>query len=225
VVARVRFAPHEVPAPAVGDPRFEAITRRHTSPGPYDARPLSAADRETLAGVTVDPGLRVDWVEDVPGCSAVDDLMMRADAWLLSRADYRQELGRALGTGGFGTAWLLDTLERFAAAYLAAPHRVTAADRLSVASAPAVAVISARTDSREVQVRAGQLLERLYLEATIRGVSLQPLSQLVECRETAGDLAALLPDSTWRPLQPLRIGHALGPRTRTPRRPIEDVLC
>lgn len=224
VVARVRLAPHEVPAPAIGDPRFDAITRRHTNHGAYDGRALAAEDRQALAGVAVDPGLRLDWIADDHGRRAVDDLVMRADAVLFSRPEFRHELGQVIGSGAFGTPWLLATLERFAVAYLTPPRLIAAADRRIVASAPAVAVISARTDSREAQIRVGQVLERLYLEATLRGVSLQPISQLIACGETASDLAALLPEPTWHPLQPLRVGYAREPRIHTPRRPLEDVL-
>lgn len=224
LVARIRLVSDEVPAPAVGDPRFDAITRRHTNHGVYDDRPLSDADREALAGVHVDPGLRVDWIADDHHRRAVDDLVMRADALLFSRPEYRHELALVLGSGAFGTSWLLASIERFAVEYLASPHRIAAADRRIVASAPLIAVISAQSDSREAQVRAGQVLERLYLEATLRGISLQPVSQLLEAAETASDLAALLPDPASRPLQPLRVGYARERHTHTPRRPLADVL-
>jgi nitroreductase len=224
LVARIRFVSHDVPPPAVGDPRFVAITRRHTNHGVYDGRPLTPADREALAGVTVDPGLRVDWIEDERGRRALDDLATRADALLFSRAEYRQELGQVIGSGAFGTPWLLATLGRLAVSSLLTARQLAATDHRAVESSPLLGIISAHTDSREAQIRVGQVLERLYLEATLRGVSLQPMSQLLEADETRGDLAALLPEPTWHPVQPFRVGYAQEPRTHTPRRPLQDVL-
>lgn len=224
LVARIRFTPHETPSPSVGDPRFEALTRRHTNHGVYDARALDPADREAMMGVTVDPGLRVDWVEEEPRRAAIDALVTEADAILFSRPEYRQELAEVIGSGAFGTPWLLATLGRFAMAHLLPTRRVAAADHRAIMSAPALGIISAQAATREAQIRVGYVLERLYLEATLRGISLQPVSQLLEAEETRQELTAMLPEAGWVPLQPFRIGYAKEPRTHTPRRPLDEVL-
>jgi nitroreductase len=223
-VARIRFVPRAVPQPVVGDPRFEAIVGRHTNHGVYDGRPLTAGDRDAMRGVAVDPGLRVDWLEDEQGRQAVDALVVRADALLYSRAEYRAELGDLIGTGAFGTPWLLAALGRLAVSHLLPVSRLTDADHRAMLSSPAFGVISAHDDTREAQIRVGQVLERLYLEATVRGLSLQPVSQILQAAETRLALAALLPEPPWHPLQPFRVGYAKGPRTHTPRRSLDDVL-
>jgi nitroreductase len=223
-VARIRLIPHDVPPPAVGDPRFAAITRRQTNHGVYDGRPLTPADREAIAGITVDPGLRVDWIDDEHRRRALDDLVTRADALLFSRADFRQELGQVIGSGAFGTPWLLATLGRFAVSHLLTSRLLAGSDRRAMASSPVFGIISAHADTREAQLRVGQVLERLYLEATLRGVSVQPISQPLETDETRTDLAALLPEPTWHPMQPFRVGYAKDPGTRSPRRPLQEVL-
>ena len=225
LVARIRFAPHEVPPPAVGDPRFAAMTRRHTSHGVYDGRSLTEADRDALSGISVDPGLRVDWLMDDHGRRMFEDLVLRADALLFSRPDYRHELGEVIGSGAFGTPWLLATLERFAVSYLLPARTLASPDHRAAASSAGFGVISVRADSREAQIRVGQVLERLYLEATLRGVNLQPVSQLLEAGETRVDLTALLPDPAWVPMQPFRVGYATEqPAHHSPRRPLQDVL-
>jgi nitroreductase len=223
-VARIRFMPHEVPPPAVGDPRFDALLRRHTNHGIYDGRPLSPEDRDAMTGVTVDPGLRVDWLEDDHGRQAVDGLVMRADALLYARADYRRELGDLIGSGAFGTPWLLAALGRFAVSHLVSTNRMAEADHKAVLSSPMFGVISAHANTREAQIRVGQVLERLYLEATVRGLSLQPVSQVLQTDETRTELQALLPERSWHPLQPLRVGYAKEPRTHSPRRALDEVL-
>jgi hypothetical protein len=224
LVARLRFMPGEVPRPSVGDPRFEAITRRHTNHGAYDGRPLSAADRDAMMGVTVDPGLRIDWMEHEQQREAIDRLVMRADALLFSNPEYRAELATLIGSGTFGTPWLIAMVARFAVSHLVSARRMADADHKALMSSPAIGVISAHADTREAEIRVGQVLERLYLEATIRGLSLQPVSQLLETEETRAALRDLLPEPSWSPLQPFRIGYAREPRTHTPRRALEDVL-
>ena len=224
LVARLRFVAGEVPTPSVGDPRFEAITRRHTNHGPYDGRPLNPADRDAMMGVTVDPGLRVDWMEDERQHEAIDALVMRADAMLFANADYRKELAEVIGSGTFGTPWLLAMISRFAVSHLVSARRMAATDHKAIMSSPALGVISAHGDTHEAQIRVGQVLERLYLEATLRGLSLQPVSQLLATAETRDALASMLPEPGWHPLQPFRIGYAREPRTHTPRRGLEDVL-
>jgi hypothetical protein len=130
-----------------------------------------------------------------------------------------------MGSGAFGTPWLLATVERFAVSHLLPARALAHSDHKAMQSSPLFGVISTRTDSREAQIRAGHVLERLYLEATLRDVSIQPLSQLLEAGETSGDLEALLPQSAWMPLQPFRVGYAKDPLTHhSPRRPLEDVL-
>lgn len=223
-VARIRFMAHEVPPPAVGDPRFDALVRRHTNHGVYDGRPLTPEDRDAMMGVTVDPGLRVDWLEDEVRRHALDALVMQADALLFARPEYRKELGELIGSGAFGTPWLLATIGRFAVSHLLSASRMADSDHRAVMSAPVLGVISAHANTREAQIRVGQVLERLYLEATVRGLSLQPVSQVLQTAETRVALEALLPEPAWHPLQPFRIGYAREPRTHTPRRSLEDVL-
>jgi nitroreductase len=223
LVARLRFLAGEVPTPSVGDPRFEAITRRHTNHGPYDGRPLNDVDRDAMMGVTIDPGLRVDWMEHERR-HAIDALVMQADSLLFANPDYRKELADIIGSGSFGTSWLLSTIGRYAVSHLMSATRLAAADHKMLMSSPMIGVISAHADTHEAQTRVGQVLERLYLEATLRRLSLQPVSQLLETRETRDALAAMLPEPGWYPLQPFRIGYAREPRTHTPRRALEEVL-
>jgi nitroreductase len=224
LAARIRCLAGEVPAPSVGDPRFDAMTRRHTNHGPYDGRPLGAADREAITGVAVDPGLRIDWLEGDEERDAIDALVMRADALLFANPAYRDELASLIGSGTFGTPWLIAMAARFAVTHLLSADRVARADHKAVMSSPEIGVISAHENSRPSQIRVGQVLERLYLEATLRGLSLQPVSQIVEVDETRLVLRELLPERNWHPMQPFRIGYAKAPRTHTPRLPLEDVL-
>ena len=103
--------------------------------------------------------------------------------------------------------------------------RLAAADHAALASSPAIGVLSVQSHTREAELRVGRALERAYLVATERGLSLQPVSQLVEADEVRAELPALLPVPGFTPLQPFRIGHAPAASPRTPRRDVDDVVA
>ena len=223
-VVRVRFeGVGRLPA-APPDPRFKVLTHRRTHHGSYDGAPVEAEHLEALHDACTEPGMSVHWITSDEGRAQVDALVMRADAVLLSNPDYRHELGELIGSGVFGAPWLLAAVGRFAVAHLMSAASFSKADHKALMSSPAIGVICAHANSRPAQVRAGQVLERIYLAATIRGLSLQPVSQLLQLPETADAVAAMLPDHACVPLQPFRLGHASPPRVHTPRRPLEEVL-
>lgn len=222
-VVRVRFEPGGL-AGRGPDPRFDAITRRRTNHGVYDGTPVPREELELLCESCTEPGLRLHWITDEEGRAKMDALVMRADAMLLSSPEYRHELGDIIGTGAFGTPWLLATLGRFAVSHLMPVSRFANADHRALMSSPALGVICAPASTRQAQVRVGQVLERLYLAATLQGLALQPVSQILQLDDTRADLAALLPDGAGVPLQPFRLGHGTGPRVHTPRRSLDEVL-
>jgi nitroreductase len=222
-VVRVRVEAG-VPAGTAPDPRFDAITRRRTNHGVYDGTPVPHDQLEMLCESCTEPGLRVEWITDEDGRAKVDALVMRADAVLLSDPEYRHELGEIIGAGAFGTPWLLATLGRFAVSHLMPVSSFSKADHKALMSSPALGVICAPASTRQAQVRVGQVLERLYLAATLRALALQPVSQILQLDETREALSALLPDRAGVPIQPFRLGHAPPPRLHTPRRSLDEVL-
>ena len=221
---RVRFEGcGRVPA-TPPDPRFKVLTHRHTHHGVYDGAPVEAEHLAALNDACTEPGLRVHWITTDEGRVQVDALVMRADAVLLSNPEYRHELGELIGTGVFGTPWLLATLGRFAVSHLMPASSFSKADHRALMSSPVIGIICAQANSHQAQIRVGQVLERIYLAATLRGLSLQPVSQLLQLPETADAVAGMLPDIACVPLQPFRLGHASPPRVHTPRRSLEEVL-
>lgn len=222
-VVRVRFEAGGVTGTAP-DARFEVITRRRTNHGVYDGTAVPREELARLSESCIEPGLELHWITDDVGRAKLDALVMRADAVLLSDADYRHELGEIIGTGAFGTPWVIATLGRFAVSHLMPASRFSKADHKALMSSPAIGVICAPASTRQGQVRVGQVLERLYLAATLRGLALQPVSQVLQLDETREGLSALLPGRSGVPLQPFRLGHAAPPRTHTPRRSLDDVL-
>ncbi len=85
-------------------------------------------------------------------------------------------------------------------------------------------VVVSQEDTRLSQLTAGEVLSRVWLGATAGGLSVVPLSQVVQVAETRSTLEQLL----GRPPQVLlRLGWQQIGRdglTRTPRRTVDDVL-
>lgn len=109
---------------------------------------------------------------------------------------------------------------RFGRTVLLDPDQVlTSSDRL-------VAVCT-DTDDAEAWLRAGMALSALWLEATIEGLSVVPISQVVEIDETREALRDQVFGGMVVPQILVRIGWQEIGRSqlrRTPRRPVADVL-
>ena len=91
-------------------------------------------------------------------------------------------------------------------------------------SAQLLGVICSKGNERETQIKVGQIFERIYLTATLLGISLQPMSQIVQVPEIKAELRKLVPDTNLYPQQPFRLGYAEPEREHTPRRSLEEVL-
>jgi hypothetical protein len=87
---------------------------------------------------------------------------------------------------------------------------------------PQLAVLSARSGGQRDWLTAGQALERVWLTATSRGISVSPLTQPLE---TADAWLVRDPRSgTEHPQMILRIGYGLPLAPGAPRRPVADVI-
>jgi nitroreductase len=111
-------------------------------------------------------------------------------------------------------------------------HRFTPDLRLPrsskvVESTDGLLVIATPTDDPRAWLHAGAALSALWLHATAEGLSLVPLSQVVEDPTTRRSLGAELPTDLPHPQVLARIGWQEISRStlpRTPRRPLDDVL-
>ena len=88
-------------------------------------------------------------------------------------------------------------------------------------------VLGSVTDDQAAWLRTGEALSALWLHATIDGLSVVPLSQVIEVDETRQALRFELLGGDLFPQILVRMGwEEIGrsQRTRTPRRPVDDVL-
>jgi nitroreductase len=98
-------------------------------------------------------------------------------------------------------------------------------DAAALARAPFVGLLHSSRDDRESRIRVGQSFERVRLVAARRGLSVQPLGQIVELPEVRGALRALLPDPDAYPQHPFSVGYGHRAARPAPRRQAEPVLA
>jgi hypothetical protein len=100
-------------------------------------------------------------------------------------------------------------------------------ERQEVETSDGVIVLCGDDDSRASWLRAGESLSALWLSAVRDGLSVVPLSQVVEVAETREDLQHRVLGDLAVPLLLVRVGWQPIGRSQlepTPRRPLDDVL-
>jgi nitroreductase len=202
---------------------FEAISVRHTNHGEFDERAIPEAAKQSLLDLCTEDGLFFDLTDDAETKHRVDDLITRADAIQFSDPAWREELGYWIGRGVFGTSWLMSKVGRLAVTYVNMNKQTARKDSELLMSAPTLGVISTHRNDRVSQIQTGQVFERVALLAASMGISVHPMSQILEIPETRKEVAQLLPRDCY-PQHTFRLGYAEPERHHTPRRPLEEVL-
>ena len=108
-----------------------------------------------------------------------------------------------------------------------APEQETAAVVSPIESSDGLIAICTASDDPLSWLQAGEALSALWLEATHEGLSVVPLSQVIEVEETRQALHHDIFDDMARPQILVRVGWLESTRPtldRTPRRPIDDVI-
>jgi len=223
VVAQVAILDRPETSPFRTENMFKAISRRRTHHGRCRSRAVAPDVLRRMRACNVDADLTLFLTTDAAIKRLVAGLMLQGDALGLSDAAYREELAESIGSGNFGGPWLLMLAQQFAVAYLGVRKTIARGNYKALDSSPVFGLISGVTGHRPVQMRAGQLLERLYLAATAQGLSLQPISQLLETEKVRLKFAKRF-RAGGVPLLPFRLGYADAPTHPTPRRPVEDAL-
>ena len=201
---------------------FEAITRRRTDHQVYDARPVSDTILKQIRSVCADRDVSVLLTRDAEIRTAVDKLMLRADALAFANADWRAEFADSVGSGGFGTSWMLSMLGQFAISHLNVGATIAKHDHESLMSSSVFGMIGSRGSGPRAWVRAGQVLERAWLMATSHGLVMQPISQLLQMEPTREACAKLF-RAGGAPIVPFRLGYPRNKPDPTPRFDLADV--
>jgi len=247
-VARVDLAP----GPSVLSELYPMIPQRHTNRYPYDTgRPVATTILAALSALNTDPEVRVFWFASAPMRKQIGALLVDAARALVadktqdgdSARWYRatwQDIQQHRDGITLDAAGLPDW-ERALAKMLPPPSQAqqdstflsNTAEQAQTAAAFGLLTVRNAQD-RAQQLRAGRLLERMYLWATNKGLAMQPLNAVVEraAREAAlgsaphfgNALATLVGDPGWQTLLAFRIGYSTHEGLRSPRRSVDQVV-
>ncbi len=222
LVAMVRLIP-EGKLENEGPGLFQSILERHTNRQPYENRTIPDSDLRLLNNTT-ENGFWLNVASDPKIKSEFRGLEVRADTIQYDNIEYKSELGYWLGQGVMGPTGIQAKIAQFEVLFLDVGKEQTRKDSDLLNNTPALGFITSSENDRTSQVKAGQLLERVWLTATASNIQIQPMSQALEVNETRAEMAKLVPDKGSYLQQTFRLGYAPPETELTPRRPLKEVL-
>lgn len=222
-----------------GDGDFGAadLLARRTARGPYAAPALDAKELASLMDSPQSADVRLSLLPP----ALVEVLLPEADRWSFSTPAQVEELRRWLRLDRKHPAYTEDGLTFEALAMsdiqaralrmalspagwrvlsrLGGPSLLAAASgQVGIGSVVALHTSAAAATEPEAVAEAGRTLLRTWLAAGRAGLSVHPLSQLIDCPTTSEKVYAALPGSNRRALSVFRIGRPLNPPVRSARR-------
>ena len=231
----------QTPAPS---PDFEALFNRQTTRTAFDlSQPVNHQFLEKLQGQSIGfPGIGLEWIKKRAGRDPIAQIVRDSARSYLTDACHRDGMDwfritrKQWETRGDGIAVFNGDAPAAIKRYvelLVSPDdllqsafrqgEIDSVDRLSAAT-PMWGVITTKADSFQQKLLAGQMVERVYLEASMNGLAVQP-----QCypTETADGIARLksqlnLADGT-EPLFVFRLGHS-NHIAKSVRRNIKNVM-
>jgi hypothetical protein len=223
-VVVVRRAPASLAVMALA----EAIPRRHTNRRPFYDRPVPDSVMADLAAAAATLDARL-LTADASMRQAILSLTRTAERRQREDSDYLAELRRWTFGGGPDRRdgvprQALGPRDRDAALPLrdfAIGHGMPAGV-VEFERDPTIALLMTSGDRPTDWLSAGMALQRVLLNATVRGLAATPLSQLTE----VAVLRALFTEPLSREMVQtvVRLGYARYPAAATPRRNVDDVL-
>jgi hypothetical protein len=225
-LATIDLAPGQPSAHAARDLR--AIETRCTDRSRFTSWPMSEARLGTLVDAVADPGVHL-----APVTTVSDRVRI---SLLLSRAVNREEadprfLAEQVGWIDHSAVDGIPAATFHANGHPVRPSRFAhtgiAESGELVEITDGLLVLGTDGDDVAAWLRAGEALSALWLRATVEGLSVVPLSQVVEVDETRSALQHEMLEGRWVPQTLVRIGwQEIGSseRPRSPRRPVDDVL-
>lgn len=207
----VRLAPRD--RPGRNESLFYAITRRHEGILPCEGGGAQLPSR-SWDGVYI----RLDSGEAAR--ARLRELVEEADRAQLADPAHRGELGSWIGRGMMGPSGIQALLAQAWTVFLDDGSEALRRDGQLVGSAIQIGLVATEEDGRAADVRAGQALERLWLQATSEGLSVEPMGQVLALPRTRVKATELMPEGHLQ--QVVLIGCPGG--DRTPRMEVGEVM-
>ena len=221
--ASVSFA-EDRPTVNVRDPAlFKAIQQRRTNRQPFQPRLIPKEELLQIKAAWLEKDLHLQFIANIEQKRQLARMVKTADNTLFANPAYRSELAETLGEGAFSSRWPWSRLAQFVVRQFNLGARIGKQNAQHLMSAPVLIVLSARSEDAINQIKIGQLYERIALTATKLGLSVQPLSQILEIPSQRQELASLLPDKGLLPQHFFRLGYTRGATASTPRRPVQQL--
>jgi len=197
---------------------FQAMTERHTSRATFGSGGLGAHRREHLETIPLEPGGRLFFFDDHDTKLAIERLNDRVGA---------DDPTYVLGTDQGGSRLVRRAARALAAAVGRVRAGVTPRPQGSTLrpgspdlESPLFGIVCTTDDDPVAQVRAGQILERVFLTATWLALDLQPMTRALRIPALRDEVADLLPEPKLFPQILFRLGRRIAwTWDHTPRRP------
>ncbi len=224
LAAAVKLYPGGKPSSFRGPDLFDSIPKRCTNRKIYENKPLSPEELKCLQDVCIEDSLMLHLTARADTKIKACELIKRAYRIQLSNMDYRKELGYWLGQGLFADSWTKSKIAQMAAMNISISK--SQAEKISelTRSAPAFGIICSKEDDRFAQIAAGQVLERVWLQAAALGIGLHPVSQILEVPELKEEMSGLLPIPDACPQIAFGLGYADCKAKHLPRRPMSEFV-
>jgi nitroreductase len=226
-LATIDLAPGRRTSGALTD--LGALERRRTDRSRFTSWPMSDERLGVLARSVSLRGVHVTPVTDVSDRFRLELLLSRAMARQQSDPRYAEEQRQWIDhspVDGIPSAVVLADSRPRSKPSRFAPISPMDPEEL-VQGTDGLLLIGTDDDAQASWLRAGEALSEVWLRATTDGLSVVPLSQVVEVEETRLALEHDFLGGMTAPQALLRIGwQEIGRsnRPRTPRRPLDDVL-
>lgn len=229
-VARLVFAP--------GNPDrrlahlYSVISSRRTNRFPFHTKPLEQNEREILAGIDT----HVLLIENRNTIEQIAAIQEEGTYKSLGRQDFKEELSKWVrnnwtrrhdGMPGYtrGMPGLVSLVSPFMVKKAPIHKQEGPKARKLFSNSPGVIVVAMPGDTKIDWLKAGQLLERAWLEAAAAGLDTDILASAIESSEDERIKVRAILDTTFHPQAILRVGHSTKVNLKsTPRRTVEECL-
>lgn len=231
--ARITYTAQETAVSGETTSIMDAITTRRTDRSDYDAQPLTHEEKTALQSTQ---DARVTLVEDRRKIDLIGKLTEEGTLDTLSRQDFKEELAQWVrnswtrqhdGMPGYamGVPAPMSLLGSFIVRVAPIHKQEGPKTRKQAQSASAIAIIATEHDTPTEWMQAGQLLERIWLEAVAAGLAASPLTAAIEAHNNTRQKLQEALGTTSLPQAILRIGHSAAEQLRpSPRRSAQECL-